>query len=197
WAEVSQPLEYAKPFRVRGERGKIATENVRRLHLAGLTSKEPIEIDGAKVNPSRSDWYLREKAGWRPDETGAPDSEKNARKSGPFKLAFGNGFVLVYGASGEESENRELLDLARWISESWWYRGNGSTTVLSDREFLARGSALASRNVILLGNADTNAAWKSVVPGSCPIVAKRGSLRLGEKTHEGAALAALFLYPPA
>lgn len=197
WVEVAQPLEYGRPFRVRSESGKIATENVRRLHVAGSTSKAELEIDGARVKASRSDWYLRGPEGWRPDEAGRPDPEKSARKSGPFKLAFGNGFVLVYGASGSESENRELLELARWISESWWYRGNGSTTILSDREFLARGPALASHNVILLGNADTNAAWKSVVPKSCPIAVQRGSLRLGDKSHEGAGLAALFVYPRA
>jgi hypothetical protein len=210
WVDVAQPLEYGRPFKLKGEhppadnqhrdeRVEISTQNVRRLHVSVRlgSPKDRLLIDAAAVAPSKSGWYLRGKNAWVPDENGPPDAEKSARKSGPFKLAFGNTFVLVYGTAGDESENRELLELARWISEAWWYRGNGSTIVISDREFLARGAALAARNVILFGNAETNAAWKGVVPASCPVQAKRGSLRLGEKSHEGADLAALFVYPRA
>jgi hypothetical protein len=69
--------------------------------------------------------------------------------------------------------------------------------VLSDREFLERRAAFAARNAILFGNADTNAAWKAIVPESCPIRAKRGCLQLGAEKHEGPGLAALFVYPRA
>lgn len=209
WAEVAQPIEYGKPFRVVGAPGftsrnqdfrkvSITTKNVRRLHLdlTRMNARAELRFDGMHVEPSNSGWYFRGEQVWIPD-SGPGGREKTARKSGPFKLAFEHNFVLVYGTSGDEAENRELLELARWTSESWWYRGNGSTTILADTEFLARGNTLAARNVILFGNADTNAAWKIVVPATCPIQAQRGALRLGEKRHEGKGLAALFVYPRA
>ncbi len=208
WVEVAQPLEYGRPFIVRGSQNgsrleadvsvQLITENVHRLRIQ-LPDRAPgawIRIDDSLLR-SRSGWLRREKDGWVPDDGGVPDTEKSPTKSGPFKRAFDRRFVLVYGTSGNADESREQVDLARWISESWWYRGNGSTEILSDREFLAHRAACVARNVILFGNADTNAAWKTLVPAACPLAAKRGELRLGERTFEGAGLGALCVYPRA
>jgi hypothetical protein len=209
WVDVAQPLEYGRPFRVGATRRfqsrshddsefRLTTDNVRRLRIevSGRRRAAVVSIDGF-VQLSKSGWYLHGKDGWIPDEFGPIDSEKSPTKSGPFKRAFDRRFVLVYGTSGSEDENREHLELARWIAESWWYRGNGTTEVLTDREYLERAASYAQRNVILFGNADTNAAWKTIVPSSCPLAAKRGALRLGGKSFEGSDLAALCVYPRA
>ena len=209
WIEVAQPIEYGRPFRVEADRRfqtdahddrwlEVQTENVRRLRIqsTGRRRADSVTIDGF-LQPSGSGWYLHTKEGWVPDGVGPVEGEKSPTRSGPFKRAFDRRFVVVYGTSGDEGENREQLELARWISESWWYRGNGSTEIFSDREFLAHRAECVARDVILLGNADTNAAWKTLVPATCPLAAKRGSLRLGERSFEGAGLAALCVYPRA
>ena len=208
WIEVAQPLEYGKPFRVRGAREggedasfattvRLSTENVRRMRIDLRDSKPGrLELDGSE-QPSESGWYARGPSGWRAEDAAPPATEKTPAKSGPFKRAFDRRFVLVYGTNGSVDEDRELSELARWTSESWWYRGNGSTEIVSDREFLAKRASCLDRNVILFGNADTNAAWTTIVPAECPLAAKRGSLRLGERSFEGAGLAALCVYPRA
>ncbi len=128
-----------------------------------------------------------------------PEAEKSPASCGPFKRAFDRGFVLVYGTSGDAAENAELLARARSDATAWWYRGNGCAPLLSDRQFLspAGRAACAGRNLIVYGNADSNAAWPVVVPANCPLQARRGALALGERRWEGADLGAVCVFPRA
>ncbi len=203
WIEVAQPQRYGQPFRVRASfdakvrRIEVATENVRRLRIDPLLPRAAVAVDGATLDLPKSGWCLREGEAWKADPSGPPPEEKDPSRSGPFKLAFERRFVLVYGTAGDAAEDQELLDLARYESQVWWYRGNGSVRLMDDREFLAQRAELGSCNVILFGNEDTNAAWKVLVPEGCPICARRGSIRLGEEAHEGPGLACLFVYPRA
>ena len=119
-------------------------------------------------------------------------TEKRAAHSGPFKRAFTNRFVLVYGTAGDAAENRELLEKARYDSEVWAYRANGDANLMSDAQFLA--GDFHDRNVIVYGNADTNRAWSAVFDDDCPIVAKRGSITIGGTKNEGV-VAAAFVRP--
>jgi hypothetical protein len=50
------------------------------------------------------------------------------------------------------------------------------------------------RNVILYGNADTNAAWKALLSDS-PIVVRRGRVHIGRRKLTGDHLACLFIRP--
>src|SRR5262249_32051409 len=75
--------------------------------------------------------------------------------------------------------------------ETFWYRGNGSVDVLPDTAF----DAGADRNVILYGNADGNAAWKTLL-GNSPVQVRRGEVKVGERTEKGD-LACLFVRPRA
>jgi hypothetical protein len=54
---------------------------------------------------------------------------------------------------------------------------------------------MRDRNVILYGNADTNAAWKTLLKDS-PLKVRRGSVQVGsEEERTGDDLACLFVYP--
>ncbi|MFN0009051.1 MAG: prolyl oligopeptidase family serine peptidase [Planctomycetota bacterium] len=208
WVEVAQPVEYGRPFRVRGSYGlnathvqtvvNLTTENVRRLRIdaTGLQNLAKRFLDDAAVDPSTTGWYLLTERGWKPDAEGPPASEKSPTSSGPFKRAFDRRFVLVPGTNGDDVEDRELLDLARYTAECWWYRGNGTASILTDAEFLSR-KLRHDGNLILFGNEDTNAAWKVVLPDRCPVRARRGSIELRGEKHEGDGLACLFVYPRA
>ena len=201
WVHVDQPLEYGRPFRLKGRRDRdgvaLETVNVRRLRIDASAVGEggKVTLDGTEVSASTPGWYLRSDGAWRADAAGPASSEKGPDRSGPFKRAFDRNFVFVVGTQGDEVEDRELLELARYEATAWWYRANGTVSVFTDGEFLADPVHVEPRNVILFGNEDTNAAWKTLLPKSCPVRAKRGSIELRGKAHEGDDLACLFVYP--
>jgi poly(3-hydroxybutyrate) depolymerase len=191
---VSQLIDYGRPFRVSARLDEsrrewvVSTENVRRF---AYPSSFAARIDGSRVeiDPAES-MLFRAAAGWR--EEGSPGGEKIGYVSGPFKRAFTNEFVLVYGTAGDEAETRELLEKSRHDSEIWAYRANGDANLMSDADFL-KGD-FKDRNVIVYGNADTNRAWSAVFDDDCPIVARRGAMTVNGAKHEGV-LAAAFVRP--
>jgi len=112
--------------------------------------------------------------------------------TGPFREAFDNRMVFVYGTVGTNAENAWSYAQARYDAETWWYRGNGGVDVVPDTAAWAIDDP--ERSVILYGNADTNGAWNRMLAGS-PVKVKRGEVRVGEKTFSGEDLACLFLRP--
>ena len=78
-------------------------------------------------------------------------AQKGPQRYGPFKEVFRNHVVLVYGTHGTAEENAWALARARYDAETFWYRGNGSIDVLSDRTF--NPAHELDRNVVLYGNA--------------------------------------------
>ncbi len=179
WARVEQPLEYGKAFRVRASsqpeerRIEVTTENARFLVVE--RAADALVLDGTSFGSVEEPLgrppyaFLRGGDGsWqRSHELDPPDHEKSAARSGPFKRAFDQRFLIVTGTKGDAEETSELLGRARHDAEQWWYRANGQAQILSDVEYLAGG--FEHRDVILYGNRDTNAAWESVLDESCPI----------------------------
>lgn len=91
--------------------------------------------------------------------------------TGSLKNAFNNRFVLVYGTSGTPHENAWSYAKARFDSEQWWYRGNGTARMLSDVQYLKSiddnvAQPAARSNVILYGNLDTNGAAMELLRGA-------------------------------
>ncbi|MHC4956072.1 MAG: carboxylesterase family protein [Planctomycetota bacterium] len=189
WVTLLQPDVYGKLSRIEAKRadGRIVvkTDNVRRFRIR---SDKPavIEIDGQKLEAGKGMRFGRTVAGWRAADP-APH-QKSPDRSGPFKRAFDRRFVLVYGADDPLGRRRALFDAQRW-----WYIANGDCTVVSDSQF--RFGNYAGRNVILYGNADTNRAWKSVVPEECPVEVRKGAVRVGRQRFEGDDLSAFVVYP--
>jgi poly(3-hydroxybutyrate) depolymerase len=209
WLHVHQPLEYGRSVhlraRVEAERSEIVvqTSNVRafRLDVPVWADVDLYHVDGvafdAMLHPGGA-WFVRENGLWRLAAHGPGREEKGPHRSGPFKRAFDNRFVLVYGTQGSERETAELLARARFDSGQWWYRGNGNAPVVSDGTFVEGADGLfGGRNVIVYGNSDTNAAWDVVFREDCPVSARRGEIRLGDHLFEGHDLAAVFLHPRA
>lgn len=202
FVEVVQPLVYGRPFRVTAKRSedrrsiRLETDNVRALRIA--RDKTPflaVTIDGRSTG---SRWPANENWALTPDGWGRVDgsvSGKTPTACGPFKRAFDNRFVLVYGTSGTPNEDRELYERARHDHSTWWYRANATPRLVSDLQFVAEG--FNGRNVILYGNRDANAAWAKLVRAEGPIDASRGELRVGAKTWKGDDLGAVFVLPRA
>jgi pimeloyl-ACP methyl ester carboxylesterase len=177
------------------------TDNVARLalDLRHLESGKPIhvELDGQKIEdiawPAKLPriWLGRTGKLWSVVSEPAA-AEKGPHRYGPFKEAFRNRFVLVYGTHGTAEENAWALAKARFDAETFWYRGNGSIDVLADTAFDA--AADRDRNVILYGNADSNAAWKALLADS-PVQVLGGRIRIGDREEKGDDLGCLFLRP--
>ncbi len=138
---------------------------------------------------------------------------KNPARSGPFREAFRNHMVFVYGTQGTSEENKWTLARARYDAEAFWYRGNGSVDVMSDTDYLkalkghepesrdtsskapgTRPIPLRKRNVIVFGNADLNATWPVLLSRS-PVQVRRNNVKIGQRELTGEDLGCLFLQP--
>ncbi|MCC6908632.1 MAG: prolyl oligopeptidase family serine peptidase [Phycisphaerales bacterium] len=161
------------------------------------TTSVVISLDGSDIEcdlAASEDGLIhlvREDGGWARCR-GPQAEEKRIGRSGPFKDAFRNRMVFVYGTRGSGAEALWNLSKARCDAETWFYRGNGSVDVISDVEYNL--GAFGGRNVILYGNADTNLAWSKVLADS-PIQVRRDELTCGDRTLKGDDLACVFTYP--
>ena len=81
---------------------------------------------------------------------------------------------------------------ARFDAESFWYRGNGFIQIVQDVQFDPTRDR--DHNVVLYGNADTNAAWSALL-GKGPVQVKSGSVLLGDRTTTGDDLGCLLVRP--
>jgi len=167
--------------------------------VTALPPGEPIvvELDGQKIeNIPWPDGEVqvrlsRDGEQWKTIEDVSPNL-KGPQRYGPFKEAFRNRMMFVYGTAGTPEENAWSFCKARYDAETFWYRGNGSIDVVPDIVFDA--AAEPDRNVILYGSADTNAAWASLLPES-PVQVRRGTVRVGERELTGDDLSCLFIRP--
>lgn len=207
WATIvqqQQPLQYSQMQLQRNQTARSitgTTENIHvlRLDLSQFKSGTELTINLDSLKPvnyiTHSDrdtvYLLHEKGNWT--VTTKPGLEqKGPHRYGTFKDAFNHQMVFVYGTNGTKEENEWSLNKARYDAETWYYRGNGSVDVVSDKEFSLAG--YKDRGVILYGNKNTNKAWKSLL-SNCPIQVERGRITAGSKSWSGDDLSAYFVWP--
>jgi len=236
WVTISQQVHSSVPSRVVIDfdpatwRYKGTTENIAslgiRLPIVYDGKTEPpksisVELDGQHIDniPTPECKYEPEIFLSRSGDTWSfayacheRDEPKNSHRAGPFKSAFQSRFMLVYGTHGTPEENQWAYAKARYDAEVFWYRGNGSVTMIPDSELEsqyvietglnAQGQVVAvppwvprHANVILYGNQDTNAAWPVVLDTACPIQVRRDSLKVGDRELKQDNLSCLFVYP--
>ena len=178
------------------------TENVARLGLKldHLESKDSIgfAIDGQSVQkvpyPEQEQqlWLSRNEDGtWEPMNKPS-DKLKGPHRYGTFKGAFKNNFMFVYATQGSEQENEYAYNKARYDAETFWYQGNGAIDIIPDTAFNA--TEYAGRDVIIYGNARSNAAWGELLTDS-PIQVHGESISVGDKNLNGNSLACVFVRP--
>lgn len=209
WASIEMQEQQMKPSSVslRYDPGKRrfvgTTSNVARLslHLEYMKPGAPlsVELDGQVIGnisyPSRERrlWLVKEGGQWRLSAAPSP-AVKSPQRYGGFKSVFMNRPVLVYGTKGTPDENAWAMAKARFDSETFWYRGNATFDVIPDTEF--QPHRYRDRNVVLYGNAETNAAWQLLL-GDSPVQVHRGAVHVGAKALSGEGLACLFVRPRA
>jgi predicted esterase len=119
-------------------------------------------------------------------------SEKNPSRYGTFKDVINHNVIFVYGTNGDIKENAWAFNKARFDAEQFWYQGNGSIEIVSDKDF--NSTAEPNRNVLLYGNAETNLAWNKLLK-NCPVQVYKGKIKVGEKEYKGKDIGCLFIYP--
>jgi pimeloyl-ACP methyl ester carboxylesterase len=178
-----------------------ATKNVARLSLDLSYLPEgkrlDVDLDGVKIErlgvpKEKRLWFERRLGSWYVLYEKPSADLKGSHRYGPFKDAFRNKFQFVYGTKGSTEENAAAFQKARHDGELFMYRGNGSVDVVADADFDPKSEP--DRNVILYGNADTNAAWAALL-GDSPVQVRRGMVRIGGKEARGKDLACIFLRP--
>jgi dienelactone hydrolase len=197
------PLEYSKVIIDRNAKTGTfvgTTTNVARLALtpAGAPAAGGairVELDGTKVDVTPAgDGRLHlahDASGWKAAEP--QDARfKNPLRSGGFKDAFRHRVALVYGTGGTPDERARAFSKARLDAETFWYRGNGSVDVVPDKAFDPMQDR--DRNVVLYGNADTNAMWTRLL-GGAPVDVRAAKVRIGERELAGADLGVYFVHP--
>ncbi len=224
WASIEAQERQLQPSAIdlRLDPGKRrvlgVTTNVARLRLQfpglspapGLT----LELDGQKLenvalldaqNPPgaatgstallRGVWLIRERRAWRVGDKPSPAVKSGAR-SGPFREAFKNHLALVYATQGTPEENAWTLAKARYDAETFYYRGNATIELMADVDLWKGGRERqgSSRNLILYGHGECNAAWSRLLRDS-PVQVTRGRLRVGTRELTGEDLGCVFLRP--
>lgn len=207
WVEIEQqvrPLEVSHVSidrNVAERRFTGTTENVARLGLEVVGIEEggvcTVELDGQLVGdiawPGEGGriWVEKRDGQWAAGD--ALDlAQKGPHRSGPFRDAFRNRMMFVYGTGGSDQERAWAYAKARYDAQTFWYRGNGSVDVIADVDF--DPGLEPDRNVIVYGNASTNRAWDSLLGGS-PVQVDRGEVVVGGRQVGGEDLACLFVRP--
>jgi pimeloyl-ACP methyl ester carboxylesterase len=207
WAVIEQQQKAFKPSSIqmthepdkRAFAGK--TENVACLaiNVRHLKPGTPVRVklDGQKLgdapwpNDGEKIWLYRTGDKWQVGEKLAITA-KSPTRGGPFRDVFRNHVLLVIGTHGSPAENDWALQKARFDAESFWYRGNGFLEIVTDTSFDAAKEH--DRNVVLYGNADTNAAWAALL-GDSPVQVKSGLVKLGDHETKGDDLGCIFVRP--
>ncbi len=210
WAGIE---EQVKPFKVSSIQATLSpdkkklsakTENVARLAfklenwggtLPGTITVDDKAVDLAAVRSGPPKILRLEKAGtdWKVALEDV-SAQKGPSRYGPFKDAFRNHVVFVYGTKGTAEENAWALAKARFDSETFLYRGNGAIRVLADVDY--QPSADPDSNVVLYGNASTISCWESLL-GRDIVHVERDKLRVGDMRFAGEDLGILCVRPRA
>ncbi|CAG4998348.1 hypothetical protein DYBT9275_01982 [Dyadobacter sp. CECT 9275] len=119
-------------------------------------------------------------------------TQKNPNRSGTLKEPFRNRMVLVYATQGTQEENIWAFEKARYDAETWYYRGNGSVDIVSDKDF--DPASFKDRGIVLYGNASGNTAWNKLL-AKCPVKVLKGKIVAGQNEFSGDDLAAYFVWP--
>jgi predicted peptidase len=165
-----------------GSLPESVTVDGRSIDLAGVKATPPALL---RLDKSGSEWKV---------DLADVSSQKGPERYGPFKDAFRNHVVFVYGTKGTPEENAWAFAKARFDSETFLYRGNGGIRIMPDVEF--QPAADPDGNVIVYGNATTVSCWNELL-GIGPVVLERGKLQVGETPLEGDDLGMICVRPRA
>ena len=175
---------------------KIDTKNVALIEvdLTQLTDTvNKVQLNGKEFNILKKDkiFFKETNDEWRISSYPSLH-EKGPHRNGGFKDAFRNNMVFVFATKGSKLENEWYYNKARFDAETFWYRGNGNIEIIKDVEFTLK--KYPNQNIILYGNRDNNAAWKTLMKES-PVQVSKDEVNFGEKKLLGDQWGLFFIVP--
>ncbi|MBL7160227.1 MAG: hypothetical protein ISS93_00025 [Candidatus Aenigmarchaeota archaeon] len=160
WVGIEQQKKFHKRSKVTaskdGDSARVTTTNVQALWVDAIGT---VRLDKQSFEVSGKAWFRKKGGKWSPGRP--PQSEKSSLRTGPFKEAFTNEAVLVYGTQGSDEESKANFEAARFHQETFFYHGNGNFPLIPDEEYKP-----GYGNIILYGNSRTNSAWEGLLGGS-------------------------------
>ncbi|TDQ11389.1 carboxylesterase family protein [Pedobacter metabolipauper] len=207
WISIHQqvsPLNYSRVKLTRNLNagtlsGSVENVQLLKIKLADFGKDKAITLTLDGLNPikyttkSDTDSLFIQKTVTEWTIVGAPGSKvKGPHRYGTFKEGFNKNMVYVYATGGTKAEQEWSINKARFDAETWYYRGNGAIDIISDKAYSK--SKYAGRNVVLIGNSSTNAAWKTLL-GDCPIKVTAAGITAGNKKWTGGDLGTYFIWP--
>jgi len=175
---------------------KIDTKNVALIEvdLTQLTDTvNKVQLNGKEFNILKKDkiFFKETNDEWRISSYPSLH-EKGPHRNGGFKDAFRNNMVFVFATKGSKLENEWYYNKARFDAETFWYRGNGNIKIVKDVDFTLK--KYPNQNVILYGNRDNNAAWKTLMKES-PVQVSKNEVNFGKKKLIGDQWGLFFIVP--
>ncbi|MFL6332854.1 MAG: prolyl oligopeptidase family serine peptidase [Pyrinomonadaceae bacterium] len=117
---------------------------------------------------------------------------KNREVEGPILHAFAGPFLLVEGATGPAEGRVNVEVLSRRIRETWMKNYFVECPLKKDWEVTEED--VEKKNLILLGDAETNSLIKKVLP-DIPLRIDAESVSVGGQRYEGKNLGVELIYP--
>ena len=203
WLQVLQQtksFEYSRVQLTRNMKTKNITGTTTNINAVAIDTKDfavgdtiSIVLDGNRLTHivNSSALVLEKNAAWAKGMSPSL-TNKGIQRNGGLKEAFNNNMVFVYATHGTEAENNWALQKAKYDAETWYYRGNGSVSLVADKDFTT--AAYQNQGVILYGNESTNTAAATLLT-NCPIKVTTGKIVMGNAVYEGQDLGAYFMYP--
>jgi len=203
WLQVLQQtksFEYSRVQLTRNMKTKNITGTTTNINAVAIDTKDfavgdtiSIVLDGNRLTHivNSSALVLEKNAAWIKGISPSL-ANKGIQRNGGLKEAFNNNMVFVYATHGTEAENNWALQKAKYDAETWYYRGNGSVSIVADKDFTT--AAYQNQGVILYGNETTNTAAATLLT-NCPIKVTTGKIVMGSTVYEGQDLGAYFMYP--
>lgn len=191
-----------------GKLVRCTTQNVKRLTLDFSRWVDPaqlpgrIEIDGQLLEvmelvdgidePLSFIPMSRTDGVWRIGFPSTVGVTKEPDFRGPIKRAFFNPFLIVIGTIGTDEENALNLEVARNLSQRWWYRANGYARIVRDVEM--DNFDAVKHNLVLIGGPRSNYV-SQIVSRNVPIKLQTNGVWLGDEFIPGEDMAVKFVYP--
>ncbi len=203
WLQVLQQtksFDYSRVQLTRNMKTKNITGTTTNINAVAIDTKDfavgdtvSIVLDGSSITHivNGSALVLEKNTSWNKGMSPSL-TNKGIQRNGGLKEAFNHNMVFVYATHGTEAENNWALQKATYDAETWYYRGNGSVSLIADKDFTT--AAYQNQGVILYGNETTNTAAAALLT-NCPIKVTTGKIVMGSTVYEGQDLGAYFMYP--
>jgi len=195
WVALDEFIKWGQRTTVRAEAAEgnaleITTQNVAALTvtfapgLLDYTRDVFVKVNGKQAfagKPKAGD-HLAIRVG-TPDEGDVPNGAvpKSWRLSGPVREAYNEAFTFVYGTSGDDTADTDLLDQAKRAAREWQQFADGIPEVKPDTA--VTDADLKGRNLVLFGDEGTN-SLVGQMRDKLPFRLENGTVCLGDRTYD-------------